>query len=219
MDTMTSLHDLRDQVLSWRQQGLTVGFVPTMGNLHAGHLSLVTEARKRADKVVVSIFVNPMQFSDRADLSAYPRTLEADRQQLASTACDIIFSPTVDTVYPNGMAVQSKVIVPTVGDRLCGSHRPGHFDGVATVVSKLLNMVSPDYAIFGEKDYQQLLLIKKLTQDLNMPVEIIGSETHREHNGLAMSSRNQYLSDAERAVAAAIYQSLQNIKQQLNQGE
>jgi pantoate--beta-alanine ligase len=219
MDTVISLHDLRQQVLSWRKQGLTVGFVPTMGNLHAGHLSLVTEAKKRADKVVVSIFVNPLQFNDKVDLSAYPRTLEADTQQLASTSCDIVFTPTVDTVYPNGMAAQSKVIVPKVGDRLCGRHRPGHFDGVATVVSKLLNMVTPDYAIFGEKDYQQLLLIKKLIQDLNMPVEIIGSETHREQSGLAMSSRNQYLSDAERAVAAEIYQTLQSIKQQLKQGE
>ena len=219
MDTVISLHDLRQQVLSWRKQGLTVGFVPTMGNLHAGHLSLVTEAKKRADKVVVSIFVNPLQFNDKADLSAYPRTLEADTQQLASTSCDIVFTPTVDTVYPNGMADQSKVIVPKVGDRLCGRHRPGHFDGVATVVSKLLNMIAPDYAIFGEKDYQQLLLIKKLIQDLNMPVEIIGSETHREQSGLAMSSRNQYLSDAEREVAAEIYQTLQSIKQQLKQGE
>ena len=219
MDTVTLLRDLRQQVLSWRKQGLTIGFVPTMGNLHAGHLSLVTEAKNRADKVVVSIFVNPMQFNDEADLSAYPRTLEADRQQLASTACDIIFSPTVDIVYPNGMGDHSKVVVPTIGDRLCGSHRPGHFDGVATVVSKLLNMVAPDYAIFGEKDYQQLLLIKKLSQDLNIPVEIVGSETHREDSGLAMSSRNQYLSYTERAIAAEIYQTLQSIKQKLKQGE
>jgi len=219
MDTVSSLHDLRQQVLSWHQQGLNIGFVPTMGNLHAGHLSLITEAKKRADKVIVSIFVNPLQFDDKADLSAYPRTLEADTQQLASTACDVLFTPSVETVYPKGMTDQTTVTVPMIGERLCGRHRPGHFDGVATVVSKLLNMVAPDSAVFGEKDFQQLLLIKKLVHDLNMPVDIISSETYREQSGLAMSSRNQYLSEAERLLAVEIYQTLQKIKQQLKQGE
>jgi pantoate--beta-alanine ligase len=180
MDTVISLQDLRKKVLSWRRKGLKIGLVPTMGNLHAGHLSLVKYAKSRADKVVVSVFVNPLQFDDKTDLLAYPRTIEADIQKLSSVSCDMVFNPDVDTIYPNGMKGQSKVTVPAIGERLCGHHRPGHFEGVATIVSKLFNMVSPDSAVFGEKDYQQLLLIKKLTQDLNMPIEIIAGETYRE---------------------------------------
>ena len=219
MQTITSHYLLRQQVDLWRQQGLVIGFVPTMGNLHDGHLSLIAEARKQADKVVVSIFVNPLQFNNKTDLSAYPRTLDADTQQLSLTACDILFVPTTDTMYPSGMANQSKVTAPMIGDRLCGQHRPGHFDGVATVVTKLFNMVAPDLAIFGEKDYQQLLLIKKLVQDLNMPIAIKGAKTHREHDGLAMSSRNQYLTATERKLASEIYQTLETIQQQLLLGE
>ena len=198
---------------------MKIGLVPTMGNLHAGHLSLVKYAKSRADKVVVSVFVNPLQFDDKTDLLAYPRTIEADIQKLSSVSCDMVFNPDVDTIYPNGMKGQSKVTVPAIGERLCGHHRPGHFEGVATIVSKLFNMVSPDSAVFGEKDYQQLLLIKKLTQDLNMPIEIIAGETYREQSGLAMSSRNQYLTSDERMIASGIYQMLQTVKLQLHQSE
>jgi pantoate--beta-alanine ligase len=219
MDTVISLQDLRKKVLSWRRKGLKIGLVPTMGNLHAGHLSLVKYAKSRADKVVVSVFVNPLQFDDKTDLLAYPRTIEADIQKLSSVSCDMVFNPDVDTIYPNGMKGQSKVTVPAIGERLCGHHRPGHFEGVATIVSKLFNMVSPDSAVFGEKDYQQLLLIKKLTQDLNMPIEIIAGETYREQSGLAMSSRNQYLTSDERMIASGIYQMLQTVKLQLHQRE
>ena len=219
METVSSLAQLRQQVKQWRKQGLTIGFVPTMGNLHAGHLSLVDKAKQHADKVIVSIFVNPLQFNDQIDLKAYPRTIEADIAQLTQTACDIVFVPDVATIYPEGMTKQSKITVPDIGDRLCGAHRPGHFDGVATVVTKLFNKALPDVAVFGEKDYQQLLLIKKLVHDLNMPIEIIGAETHREQNGLAMSSRNQYLSAIEQTTAAEIVQTLLEIKQRLEQGQ
>jgi pantoate--beta-alanine ligase len=219
MEIVSSLAQLRQQVKQWRQQGFIIGFVPTMGNLHAGHLSLVDKAQQHVDKVIVSIFVNPLQFNDQTDLKAYPRTIEADTAQLAETTCDLVFVPAVSTVYAEGLARQSKVTVPEIGDRLCGAHRPGHFDGVATVVTKLFNMVMPDVAIFGEKDFQQLLLIKKLVHDLNMPIEIIGAETHREPNGLAMSSRNQYLSTTEQTVAAEIVQTLLKIKQRLAKGE
>jgi pantoate--beta-alanine ligase len=218
MQQVSSLEQLRQQVKQWRQQGLIIGFVPTMGNLHAGHLSLVEKAKQHADKVIVSIFVNPLQFNEQSDLDAYPRTQDKDTAQLAEKACDIVFMPETMTVYPEGMAKQSKITVPEIGDRLCGAHRPGHFDGVATVVTKLFNMVMPDIAVFGEKDYQQLLLIKKLVHDLNMPIKIIGAQTHREQGGLAMSSRNQYLSTTERTSATEIYQTLLDIKQSLENG-
>ncbi|MCL4152563.1 UNVERIFIED_CONTAM: hypothetical protein GTU68_046660, partial [Idotea baltica] len=179
-----------------------------MGNLHQGHLSLVEKAQQQADKVIVSIFVNPLQFNSSADLAAYPHTLEADITKLEQTACALVFMPEVATVYPDGMKQQSKITVPEIGDRLCGAHRPGHFDGVATVVTKLFNMVTPDLAVFGEKDFQQLLLIKKLVRDLNMAIDIVAAPTYREGSGLAMSSRNQYLTLDEQAVAGELYQSL-----------
>ena len=218
MQIVSSLEQLRQQVKQWRQNGLMIGFVPTMGNLNAGNLSLVEKAKQYADKVIVSIFVNPLEFNEQSDLDAYPRTKEKDAAQLVETACDIVFMPDAKTVYPEGMAKQSKIIVSEIGDRLCGAHRPGHFDGVATVVTKLFNMVMPDIAVFGEKDYQQLLLIKKLVDDLNMPIKIIGSQTHREQNGLAMSSRNQYLSEAEKTTAGEIYHTLVDIKHSLENG-
>ena len=219
MDTVTSPLDLRKKVLSWRRRGLKVGFVPTMGNLHTGHLSLVKHAKSKADRVVVSVFVNPLQFDDKTDLYDYPRTLEVDLKKLSSVGCDLVFTPNLDTMYPNGLREQSKVTVPVIGEILCGHHRSGHFEGVATVVSKLFNMVLPDTAVFGEKDYQQLLLIKKLTQDLNMSIEIIGGKTYREPSGLAMSSRNKYLSSSERILAAEVYNTLEIVKLQLCQGE
>ncbi|MFT7234706.1 MAG: pantoate--beta-alanine ligase [Methylophagaceae bacterium] len=215
MKVISSLAQLRSQVKHWRDQGLTIGFVPTMGNLHAGHLSLVDKAQQCSDKIVVSIFVNPLQFNDQADLDVYPRTFESDSVQLMKTACDIVFVPDVLEVYPQGMEKQSKISVPGVGDRLCGANRPGHFDGVATVVAKLFNIVMPDIAVFGEKDYQQLLLIKKLVVDFNMPIKIVQAEVVRQADGLALSSRNQYLSITEKKIAVEINQTLLQIKQRL----
>jgi len=219
MQRLETLSALRAQIKAWRKQNLTIAFVPTMGNLHQGHLSLVNRAKELADKVVVSVFVNPLQFDDKADLTAYPRTLDADIQQLTSVDCDVVFTPTVELMYPEGMDCHTHITVPNMDDKLCGLKRPGHFDGVATVVTKLLNMVQADIAVFGEKDYQQLLLIKKMVRDLNIAVDIVGSPTYREENGLAMSSRNQYLTEEQREQAAAIYQILLSIKEKLEQGE
>jgi len=218
MQSVESVESLRKQVKQWHEDKLTVAFVPTMGNLHQGHLSLVRRAQELSDKVIVSVFVNPLQFDDKNDLSAYPRTLDADLRQLGSVDCDLVFTPTAGTIYPSGMDGQSIITVPGMDDKLCGQARPGHFDGVATVVAKLFNMVQADVAVFGEKDYQQLLLIKKMVSDLNIPITIIGAATHREVNGLAMSSRNQYLSAQQREKAADLYQSLLTVKKQLEQG-
>jgi pantoate--beta-alanine ligase len=219
MQKVDSVSALRAQVKAWRLQHLTVALVPTMGNLHKGHLSLVKRAQALADKVIVSIFVNPLQFDDKDDLVAYPRTMEADIKLLTSANCDLVFTPSAYVMYPDGMKEHANVVVPGMDDKLCGKNRPGHFDGVATVVSKFFNMVQADIAIFGEKDYQQLLLIKKLVRDLNLPIEVIASETHREKSGLAMSSRNQYLTKAEQKKAAVLYQTLNAVKTQLEQGE
>ncbi len=218
MQSVEGVESLRSQIKQWRQDKLSIAFVPTMGNLHQGHLSLVQKAQELADKVVVSIFVNPLQFDDKNDLSAYPRTLEADLKQLNSVACDLVFTPTADVIYPNGMDEHTTITVPGMDDKLCGQARPGHFDGVATVVAKLLNMVQADIAVFGEKDYQQLLLIKRMVSDLNIPTTIIGAVTHREKNGLAMSSRNQYLTAQQREQAANLYQTLLMVKNELEQG-
>jgi len=199
---------LRETVAAWRRAGQRLGFVPTMGNLHAGHLALVEEVRRQAERVVVSIFVNPLQFGPQEDFAAYPRTLERDLSLLAAAGTDLLFAPTVAAVYPRGQEEQTRVEVPGISDILCGASRPGHFVGVATVVCKLFNMVQPDLAIFGEKDFQQLLVIRLMTQDLCLPVEIQGLATVREADGLAMSSRNGYLTVEERARAPALYQTL-----------
>ena len=219
MQIAETITALRTQIKVWRQQNQTIAFVPTMGNLHQGHLSLVAKAQELADKVVVSVFVNPLQFNDATDLAAYPRTLEQDIQQLVSVDCDLLFTPTSEMMYPNGMEAQTTVSVPGMDDKLCGRDRPGHFDGVVTIVNKLFNMVQADIAIFGEKDYQQLLLIKIMVQDLNLPIEIVGLPTYRESSGLAMSSRNQYLTDPQREQAAELYQTLLTVKAQLEQGD
>jgi pantoate--beta-alanine ligase len=208
MERTDQLPDLRARLDAWRHQGETIACVPTMGNLHAGHLALVAEARRRARRVVVSIFVNPLQFGPREDLAAYPRTLAQDEALLARAGCDLLFTPTPETMYPRGQAVQTRVLVPGISDILCGASRPGHFAGVATVVCKLLNMMQPHLALFGEKDYQQLLVIRRLVEDLAMPVEIVGVPTVREPDGLAMSSRNGYLSAEERGRAPALYRTL-----------
>nr|WP_186342815.1 pantoate--beta-alanine ligase [Allochromatium palmeri] len=211
--------ELRERVQAWRAAGERIAFVPTMGNLHAGHLSLVRAGRTQADRVVASIFVNPLQFGANEDLDAYPRTLDADRRQLSETGCDLLFLPSVREVYPRGQDTQTRVEVPGISDILCGASRPGHFVGVATVVCKLLNMVQPDVALFGEKDFQQLLVIRRLVEDLAMPVEIIGVPIARESDGLAMSSRNGYLTPEERALAPALYQALKATDEALRAGE
>ncbi|KAF7765489.1 pantoate--beta-alanine ligase [Pseudoalteromonas undina] len=218
MQSITEIKSLRSQVKAWRQAGLSVALVPTMGNLHRGHFSLVEKAKTLADKVVVSIFVNPMQFGANEDLDSYPRTLDADKQGLADLETDILFIPSVETIYPNGLGVQSFVDVPGISMGYCGGSRPGHFKGVATVVTKLFNLVQPDYACFGEKDFQQLQVVKTMATDLSIPVEIIGVPTMREVSGLAMSSRNGYLSTEERQTAPVLFNTLKHCAQQLENG-
>ncbi|MBQ4813634.1 pantoate--beta-alanine ligase [Pseudoalteromonas luteoviolacea] len=219
MQSITEIKSLRSQIKAWRQQGHSIAFVPTMGNLHQGHFSLVEKAKTLADKVVVSIFVNPMQFGQNEDLDNYPRTLAQDKQGLAELETDIVFTPSVETIYPNGLDTQSFVDVPGVSEGYCGGSRAGHFRGVATVVTKLFNLVQPDFACFGEKDYQQLQVIKTMVHDLSMPIEVIGVPTQREVSGLAMSSRNGYLSDQEKDVAKVLYTVLSNAANALKSGE
>ncbi len=221
MQRITTIADLRRQVSRWRQAGERIALVPTMGNLHAGHLQLVETARRQANRVVVSIFVNPMQFSDASggDFEHYPRTFEADREKLVESGVDLLFFPAQEEMYPAGFKDVTQVEVPGISDILCGEFRPRHFVGVATVVAKFFNMVQPDVAVFGEKDYQQLLVIRRLTGELCFPVEIIGVATVREADGLAMSSRNQYLGAEGRRRAAALYRALQAASERLASGE
>jgi pantoate--beta-alanine ligase len=201
---------LRAQVLAWRQAGQRIAFVPTMGNLHPGHLALVARARELADRVVTSVFVNPTQFGPAEDYAAYPRTLEQDAAVLIEAGCDLLYTPTIEAMYPYGDAA-AWVDVPALAGILCGEYRPGHFRGVATVVARLFNQVLPDIAVFGEKDWQQLQLIRRMTRDLAFPIEIVGVPTVREPDGLAMSSRNQYLSAEERGRAAVLYRTLRQV--------
>lgn len=218
MLTEHRIADLRQRLARWREINQRIALVPTMGNLHAGHIALVKHARKRADRVVVSIFVNPMQFGPREDFAAYPRTPDADRLQLAVAGADLLFIPEVDEVYPGGVGQVTRVEVPAFDGILDGASRPGHFTGVATVVCKLFNMVQPDVAIFGEKDYQQLLVIRRMAADLCMPVEVVAHPTVREPDGLAMSSRNQYLTKAERAQAPLLRRVLGETAARLRDG-
>jgi pantoate--beta-alanine ligase len=206
MRTVNTVSELRNAVREWRSAGQSVALVPTMGNLHAGHLALVSKAKEKADRVVVSIFINPTQFGVGEDFESYPRTEQEDQETLNSSGADLVFLPTVSEVY----ASDAKTIVSIAGlsEWYCGASRPGHFDGVATVVCKLFNIVQPDTALFGLKDFQQLTVIRTMVRDLNFPIEIVGVETVREASGLAMSSRNGYLSADEKAVAAKLYQSL-----------
>jgi pantoate--beta-alanine ligase len=206
--TVHAVPELRAAVAELRRGGAQVGFVPTMGNLHDGHYSLVRLARERAGRVVASVFVNPTQFGPSEDFASYPRTLEADANGLAQHGCDLLFAPSVQDLYPEGTQGHTRVAVPGLGDVLDGSSRPGHFAGVATVVAKLFNLVRPDLAVFGQKDYQQLLVIRRMTRDLGFPIEIVAGPTAREPNGLAMSSRNQYLTPEQRERAAAIHATL-----------
>lgn len=214
MQVIESIEGVREQVDAWRRAAERVALVPTMGNLHEGHLALVDEARAHADRVVVSVFVNPTQFGPNEDYDAYPRTLEADTEAVAARGADTVFAPAVTTMYPSG-GLDTRVEVPSLTDRFCGLARPGHFTGVATVVSKLLNIARPDVAVFGRKDYQQLLVIQRMVADLNMPVRIVGAPIVREADGLAMSSRNNYLTDDERRRAPVLYQALQQASARL----
>ncbi len=215
MKTVSQINELRQTVKAWHQQGLTVAFVPTMGNLHAGHISLVTEAHKHADKVVVSIFVNPMQFGANEDIDSYPRTLAEDQTKLIDAKTDLLFTPTPDVIYPKGLDKQSYVEVPNVSEGYCGESRPGHFRGVATVVCKLFNLVQPDVACFGLKDYQQVQVIQTMVEDLSMPITIIPVDTIREPSGLALSSRNGYLTEEEKKIAPALNQNIQWLAEQI----
>jgi len=212
IETISELDRLRARIGEWKRAGLRVGFVPTMGNLHAGHHSLVRIAREHADRVVASVFVNPTQFGPNEDFSRYPRTPEQDAAGLASAGCDVLWLPSVATMYPHGAEASVQVRVPGVTEVLEGEHRPGHFDGVATVVARLLNQVQPEVAVFGRKDYQQLAVIRYLVRDLAFPVEVVAAATLREPDGLAMSSRNQYLSAEERPQAAEILRVLQAMR-------
>jgi pantoate--beta-alanine ligase len=218
MPIFARARDLRAFLATWRQRGKRVALVPTMGNLHAGHFSLVALARQHADVVVASVFVNPTQFGPNEDFSRYPRTPDADAAGLAGSGCDALFMPAVDEMYPYGAAHTVRVSVPGFEHVLEAAVRPGHFDGVATVVAKLFNLVQPDVAVFGRKDYQQLLVIRRLTRDLAYPIEIVDAPTLRDANGLAMSSRNQYLDAAQRHHAATIYATLQRMREAVRSG-
>lgn len=209
---------LREQIGQWHREGRAIAFVPTMGNLHQGHLTLVEEARRHGDKVVVSIFVNPLQFDKAEDLANYPRTLEQDCAALEAAGVDLVFTPTPEIMYPQGLASQTFVEVPGISSLLEGALRPGHFRGVSTVVTKLFNLIQPNVACFGEKDYQQLALIRKMVADMAMPIEIVGVPTVRAEDGLALSSRNGYLTAAERAIAPELARTMNWIAEQIEAG-
>ena len=217
MKTETTIQGLTASLAPARSTKKLIGFVPTMGNLHEGHLTLVRAAKKICDVVVVSIFVNPIQFGAGEDFDSYPRTLEQDSRLLADVDCDIIFAPSVEQMYGTQPRL-TNISVGQITDDLCGKSRPGHFDGVAVVVTKLFNIVQPNFAFFGQKDYQQLAVIRQLVQDLNMPLEVIGVPIVRAEDGLALSSRNGYLSEQQRAIAPTIYQLLKQAEQQLHEG-
>ena len=217
MKTETTIQGLSASLSPARAARKIIGFVPTMGNLHEGHLNLVREARKICDVVVVSIFVNPIQFGPNEDFENYPRTLEQDSHLLADVGCDIVFAPSVEQMYGNKPRL-TNITVSEITNDLCGLQRPGHFDGVAVVVTKLFNMVQPNFAFFGQKDYQQLAVIRQFVRDLNIPLEVIGVPITRAEDGLALSSRNGYLSEEHRQIAPTIYQSLKAAEQELQNG-
>lgn len=216
---VSTSESLREQLSDWRHSGEHIALVPTMGNLHDGHLSLVSLAREHAERVVVSIFVNPTQFGESDDFDQYPRTLERDRRRLKTVKADLLFVPDVETMYPFGIDNATSVTVPVITEEFCGVFRPGHFDGVTSVVSRLFSIVQPDVAIFGQKDFQQQLVIRRLVDDLQLPIQIVSGATQREADGLALSSRNRYLSDEQRAIAPTLYTVLQGIGNDLQAGK
>ncbi|HID3655292.1 TPA: pantoate--beta-alanine ligase [Serratia marcescens] len=219
MIIIETLPMLRQQIRRWRQEGKRIALVPTMGNLHDGHMTLVDEARARADVVVVSIFVNPMQFDRPDDLARYPRTLQEDSEKLTRRGVDLVFAPAPAAVYSQGLEQQTYVDVPGISSILEGASRPGHFRGVSTIVSKLFNLVQPDLACFGEKDYQQLALIRKMVADMGYDIDIVGVPTVRAKDGLALSSRNGYLTAEERKIAPQLSKIMNALAQQLANGE
>ena len=218
MQTVQDAAALRAAVRGWRNQGQTVGLVPTLGTLHAGHYSLIKLARARADRVVASVFVNPTQFGPNEDFERYPRTLAQDQAGLAEADCDVLFAPEVATMYPFGPANSVSLHVPQLTETLEGAHRPGHFDGVATVVCKLFNLVQPDLAVFGQKDFQQLKVIERMVRDLSLPVKVMAGATLRADDGLALSSRNQYLSRDERELSTQIHATLLQMRELIEKG-
>jgi pantoate--beta-alanine ligase len=218
MQVFHTVSGLRDSLSSHKAAGQTIGFVPTMGNLHDGHLALIEQAKQTNDIVVCSIFVNALQFGLNEDWDKYPRTYDSDCEKLRSIGCDYLFFPDDNEMYPNGLDTQSRVICPTKTDVLCGASRPGHFEGVTTVVSKLFNIVQPDEAIFGIKDYQQLAVIRRMAEDLCMPVKITSAPIHREADGLAMSSRNSFISEDERPKVRVLKQALEQITAKIKTG-
>lgn len=212
-------NEIYGQVRAWQRDGLRVAFVPTMGNLHAGHFSLVSLARRHADRVVASVFVNPTQFGPNEDFTRYPRTIGPDEEGLRAAGCDAMFVPDIPALYPLGATSATRVEVPLLDRILCGAHRPGHFAGVGTVVLRLLHCVPADYAIFGSKDYQQLQIVRHMVRDLLVPVEVIAGPTCREPDGLAMSSRNQYLSPTQRALAPKLFAALRTAASAIQMGQ
>ncbi len=219
METVTTIAAVRERVRGWRREGRRVAFVPTMGNLHAGHVSLIEAARRRGERFVASIFVNPMQFGPNEDFAHYPRTPREDERMLAAAGCNLMFMPEVNEIYPHGPERATRVEVPALSRMLEGEFRPGHFEGVSTVVAKLFHIVEPDVAVFGEKDFQQLTIIRRMVAELCMPVEIVAAPTVRDADGLAMSSRNQYLTADERALAPKIYAALQAAAKRVRCGD
>lgn len=218
MNVVETVSDLQAQIKHARAAGKKVGFVPTMGSLHEGHMMLIDKAVEDCDFVVSSIFINPLQFNDIDDLGRYPRTFDADRALLTKHNCDLLYFPSIDEMYPHGQDAQTTVSVPVVSQGLCGDSRPGHFDGMATVVIKLFHMVAPDASFFGEKDFQQLAVIRKMVGDLNLPFDVVGVATCRETSGLAMSSRNHYLSPEEKATASNLFRLLSEISAAITSG-
>jgi len=219
LHTVNITEELRDRLRDWRRLGDHIALVPTMGNLHRGHLSLIELAHEHADRVVVSIFVNPTQFGEGEDFDQYPKTLERDQRHLKRANVALLFAPDVDTVYPFGINAATQVSVPVLSDVYCGKFRPGHFDGVSSVVMRLFGIVQPDVAVFGQKDYQQQVIIRRFTEDFSLPIRIVTGQTVRDDDGLALSSRNQYLTDEERTVAPVLFKVLQSIAAALKAGE
>ncbi len=218
MEVVTTKMALEQHLAEWREQGNHIALVPTMGNLHAGHVSLIDRSREHAERTVVSVFVNPTQFGEGEDFNAYPRTIERDTRRLRQVRADLLFAPDVATVYPFGVEKATIVRVPGLTENFCGSFRPGHFDGVTSVVARLFALVGPDIAVFGQKDYQQQLVIRRMVEDLSLPIRIVTAPTVREQDGLAMSSRNAYLTAKERKVAPKLYRTLNRIGNVLQAG-
>lgn len=219
MERIESAAELRALIAEWREAGDTIGLVPTMGNLHKGHMSLVELAAEQVEHVIVSVFVNPTQFGPNEDYAEYPRTLDMDARRLARAGVDVLFCPGVENIYQHGVDDATVVLVPGLSEQLCGQHRPGHFQGVTSVVCRLLNICSPDLAVFGQKDYQQFVILQRMVADLHLPVRLIAGPTERESSGLAKSSRNSNLDEGQAETAAAIFKSLQNVNAKLAAGE